>query len=600
MSISLSNYFGKSIKRMVTASFIFVLLLPIGFFVYSLYQNSWQQVEQRMVEKHHLISEALVEPFTLFFSTRQEALSTLGQELLQAGDKKKSRLHFAEVETDVQNQKIKKIQAIQAILDKHQQSFGNFVALYYTNSADSGLDSISTVNTGHVKLEKLDYLNLSMSELPAVENNKFGKDLISRVIRSSISGKPVILIKHHIFDATQTSQGIIYAEVSLDQIRDMCSRINFGVLGHCAVVDNTGHAVAHPNKGWVQEIRNLSKVSIVKKMLAGETGTTVFYSPFLKADMVAGFSPIPALGWGVMIPQPKAELTKILDDARTNTLAWMLIGVAVALFVAMLLARKVTNPINLLISLTHKSDKNYQAVNIGEAPSDTPQEIKKLWSSFSNLLSGLQSSNKEINRLNVSLQEDIQQATAELQEVNKNLYITNNQDYLTSISNRRHFNEHLTQVLENKVGENIGIIMIDVDKFKHLNDHYGHEVGDLALVHLADILKRSIRPCDLVARLGGDEFIVYVQDPSDKALLECGEKIRENMERSPLELASETVPFTLSVGAANQYNTGKLSIEELLRFADKAMYDSKASGRNKVSTFQAEEPEVRRTLRDRA
>ena len=128
----------------------------------------------------------------------------------------------------------------------------------------------------------------------------------------------------------------------------------------------------------------------------------------------------------------------------------------------------------------------------------------------------------------------------------------------------------------------------------------GHEVGDLALIHLADILKRSIRPCDLVARLGGDEFIVYVQDPSDKALLECGEKIRENMERSPLELASETVPFTLSVGAANQYNTGKLSIEELLRFADKAMYDSKASGRNKVSTFQAEETDARRTLRDRA
>ena len=600
MSSSLTSYFGKSIKRMVMASFVLVLLLPIAFFVYSLYQNSWQQVEQRMVEKHHLISEALVEPFTLFFSTRQEALSTLGKELLSVGTKKKSRIHFAEAETNLQSKKILKIQNIQKILDKHLNSFGNFVALYYTNSADSGLDSISSVNTGHNKLEKLDYLNLELSELPAVENNLFGKDLISPVIRSSISGKPVILIKHHIFDENKETKGTIYAEVSLDQIRDMCSRIDFGVKGHCAVVDNTGHAVAHPNKSWVHEIRDLSKVSIVKKMLAGETGTTVFYSPFLKADMVAGFSPIPALGWGVMIPQPKAELTKILDDARSNTLIWMLIGVTVALLGAVILTKKVIDPINLLISLTHKSDKKLHAVNIGKPPQDSPLEIKKLWSSFSNLISGLQSSNKEVLRLNVSLQEDIQRATQELQDVNRDLYITSSQDYLTSLSNRRHFNEYLEQVLKSSMGENIGIIMIDVDKFKHLNDHYGHEVGDLALKHLADILKRSTRPCDLVARLGGDEFIVYVQNPSDRILSECGEKIRENMERNPLELASENIPFTLSVGIANQYNNGKLSIEELLRFADKAMYDSKSSGRNKVSTFTAEPTNVRRTIRDLA
>ena len=579
---------------MVMASFVIVLMLPIAFFVYSLLQKPWMQIEDKMLEKHHLISAALVEPFTIFFSSRQEALYTLGQELLSIDEEKTSSRLFTQKETYLREQKV------QEILDKHLKSFGNFVALYYFRSSESDLDSISSVNTDHKQLEQLDYLNLPLKALPAMEKNPSGEDFLSPAVKSSINDKPVILIKHSVIDSNQATKGTIYAEVSLDHIRDICSGIQFGVKGHCAVVDTLGHAVAHPNKGWVQEIRDLSKISIVQQMLAGETGTTIFYSPFLKADMVAGFSPIPALGWGVMIPQPKSELTGVLSDARFSTFLWLVAGVLLALLVSVALARKVTDPINLLISLTHKSDKDYESVNLGKPPSHIPNEIQQLWTSFSNLLTGLQHSNKEVKRLNISLQEDIQKATADLQEMNKNLYITSSQDYLTSLSNRRHFTQYLGEVLKNKVGENIGIIMIDVDKFKHLNDHFGHEVGDLALKHLADILKRSTRPCDLVARLGGDEFIVYIQNPSDRLLLEYGEKIRENVEFSPLELASNTLPFTLSVGTVNQFNNGNLSTAELLRHADKAMYESKTAGRNRVSTFHLEREEEKRAYRDQA
>jgi diguanylate cyclase (GGDEF)-like protein len=594
MSTSLTKYFGKSIKRMVMASFVLVLMLPIAFFVYSLLQKPWMQVEDKMLEKHHLISAALVEPFTIFFSSRQEALHTLGQELLSIDNKKTSSLLFAKEKTYLREQQV------QNILDKHLKSFGNFIALYYTRSSESDLDSISSVNADHKQLEQLDYLNLPLNKMPTIEKNAFGKDFLSPVVKSSISGKPVILIKHSILDSNQNTKGTIYAEVSLDHIRAICSGIQFGVKGHCAVVDSLGHAVAHPNKNWVQEIRDLSKISIVQQMLAGETGTTIFYSPFLKADMVAGFSPIPALGWGVMIPQPKSELTGVLSDARSSTFIWLVAGVLLALLVSVVLARKVTDPINLLISLTHKSDKDFESVNLGKSPTHIPSEIQQLWTSFSNLLTGLQSSNKEVKRLNLSLQGDIQKATADLQEMNKSLYITSSQDYLTSISNRRHFTEFLAEILKNKVGENIGIIMIDVDKFKSLNDQYGHETGDLALKHLADTLKRSTRPCDLVARLGGDEFIIYIQNPTDSALLEIGENIREKMELNPLELAGENLPFTLSVGTVNRSNNGRLSIEELLRFADKAMYESKTAGRNRVSTFQHDIIGEKRAIRDRA
>ena len=266
---------------------------------------------------------------------------------------------------------------------------------------------------------------------------------------------------------------------------------------------------------------------------------------------------------------------------------WLLVGVLIALLIAALLTKKVTQPINLLINLTHQSEKGYDAVDLGKAPKNTPTEIRKLWISFSNLLSGLQSSNKEIKRLNVSLQEDIQRATSELQEMNKSLYITSTQDYLTSLSNRRHFTHFLEEVLKTHVGKNVGILMIDIDEFKQLNDQYGHEAGDLALQHLSGILKRLTRSCDLVARLGGDEFIIYIQNPTDEHLLTRSEKIRCEIIDSPLVLKGKSLHFTLSIGTVNQFNNGELSIQSLFRFSDKAMYDSKLLGRNRVSTYNA-------------
>lgn len=562
------------------ASFVFVLLLPIGFFAYSLFQNSWQQVEQRMVEKHHLISDALVEPFSLFFSTRQEALKALGQELLSLDEG--GKLPAVLGGTQIGSREVR----VQRILDKHLNSFGNFIALSYAGDSEGAIECIAQIGGEHDNLQKPDYSKLSLSELPALDENMPGRYFLSPVFESSLSDKPVILMKHHIFDENQQSRGLVYAEISLAQIGKMCSQIKFGVLGHCAVVDNTGHVVAHPNKDWVKTIRNLSKVSIVQKMLAGESGTTEFYSPFLKADMVAGFSPIPSLGWGVMIPQPKAELTQMLDNARIQTTAWLSLGVVIALITAALLTKKIIHPINLLTRLTHKPKEGYDSVDLGAAPAHTPAEIEQLWGSFSSLLAGLQSSNDEVRRLNTSLQEDVEQATAELREKNRQLYETSTRDYLTSLSNRRHFTQYLGKVLRKEIGKHIGIIMIDVDKFKQLNDNYGHEAGDLALKHLATVLKGATRPCDLVARLGGDEFIAYIHEADEAVLTECAERIRRNAEQDLLIMEGKALPFTLSIGTVLLYNPGDLSAKELFRFADQAMYDSKSAGRNRVSSYR--------------
>ena len=251
-------------------------------------------------------------------------------------------------------------------------------------------------NSATNTLDKPDYSYLHLSTLAPVNKYNINVDFLSTVFNSSIAKTPVVLLKHNILDKKHEVAATLSVEVSLAYIGSMCSKINFGVKGHCAVVDQAGHVIAHPNKDWVNEIRDLSKVSIVQKMLAGESGTTEFYSPFLKTDMVAGFSSIPSLGWGVMIPQPKAELTHAFDRLRKNTILWLFAGIIIALFMAYLLTNRITKPINFLMNRTNQIEKDVKELDLGPVPENSPLEMSQLWRSFTELLSGLERSNKEI------------------------------------------------------------------------------------------------------------------------------------------------------------------------------------------------------------
>ncbi len=580
MTKPLTTYFDGSIKRMVMVSFLFVLLIPLGFSITSLYQNSWSQAQQLMLEKHQLISEALVEPFTLFISSRQRSLTRLGDEILSA--------HFEKTDTSLNKENIYK-QSIQVVIDKYHSSFDDLAAVSFISSGKD-IKIMSTNTQGNSEVSFPSYSNLPLTFIKMGANTPYNGDLISPAFNSKFSNNPVVLLKHYINDKNNVEVGVICAEVSLKYIESMCSKINFGVKGHCAAVDQTGHVVGHPNKNWVKEIRDLSKISVVKKMMAGLSGTTEFYSPFLKADMVAGYSAIPALGWGVMIPQPKSELTQSFDIIRSNTYLWLIAGIMLALLIAYILMNKITSPINNLIERTKEINSGYDYIGLGPIPDKSPSEIRHLWKSFATLLAGLQKSNKEVNKLNISLSRDISKATKRLRDMNKNLYDISNQDYLTTIANRRYFNNHLQNVLKGHRDESVGLIAIDLDNFKAINDEYGHDAGDLVLQHISQILKDSTRKGDLVARLGGDEFMVYVKDLSDKELTDLAEKIRSGVENSHVQFKKTEIHLTISLGLINyvKNKNSTLTLDELLSSADSAMYISKRNGRNQVSVHRVE------------
>lgn len=158
-------------------------------------------------------------------------------------------------------------------------------------------------------------------------------------------------------------------------------------------------------------------------------------------------------------------------------------------------------------------------------------------------------------------------------------------DPLTGLYNRRYLSEVFNRELHkaNRKQSKLGVILIDIDFFKKFNDQYGHEVGDLVLVKLAETLRSHIRKYDLACRFGGEEFLLLVQDIVEDELLERAEKLRQTVAKIKLESNGKIIgPITISAGIAI-YPTHGETLDELIIAADKALYHSKESGRNQIT-----------------
>jgi diguanylate cyclase (GGDEF)-like protein len=155
-------------------------------------------------------------------------------------------------------------------------------------------------------------------------------------------------------------------------------------------------------------------------------------------------------------------------------------------------------------------------------------------------------------------------------------------DSLTGIMNRRHLLEILPQELAK--AKPIAIIAFDIDLFKAINDTYGHFAGDLVLRFVADRAKECLRKTDFLARYGGDEFVILLPHTRLQSARDIAERIRLNIERSPVKIQDLSVYCTVSVGIAPVARDGNPN--RLMIRADQALYAAKHGGRNLVCSKQ--------------
>jgi diguanylate cyclase (GGDEF)-like protein len=162
-----------------------------------------------------------------------------------------------------------------------------------------------------------------------------------------------------------------------------------------------------------------------------------------------------------------------------------------------------------------------------------------------------------------------------------------NDDALTGIANHRTLQQFLLGRLSeaNRTNGEVGLMMIDVDHFRSFNEEEGHDVGDMVLRHVAEILRESVRPYDLAARYGGEEFTVVLPGSGIDTTLTTAERIRRIVEAMPITTRSgRTRHVTVSIGCANR-PAHALDAPSLIQAADTALFQAKREGRNRVVLF---------------
>jgi diguanylate cyclase (GGDEF)-like protein len=238
--------------------------------------------------------------------------------------------------------------------------------------------------------------------------------------------------------------------------------------------------------------------------------------------------------------------------------------------------RGILNPINELVTTMHDVSSNDDYTQRAMVSSD--DEIGQLGEKFNFML-------EQIQRRDTALgKELVERKRAEIQLDHIAHY-----DSVTGLPNRHFFNRHTIELDRkfNQQGANFALLFIDLDNFKYVNDTFGHRVGDLLLVAVAERLQNALRTRDLVVRLGGDEFSVLLDDPKELGLaLRLAHKMLAVMSE-PFNCENHEFIIGASIGLAMMPEHAR-RFDELLSCADAAMYAAKALGKNNVQVWTPE------------
>ncbi|WP_162628781.1 sensor domain-containing diguanylate cyclase [Marinobacter bohaiensis] len=357
--------------------------------------------------------------------------------------------------------------------------------------------------------------------------------------------------------------------------------------------------------------------------LSGETGHMVETWPDGERYLV-GYSQTrdhaqyEGLKWAVLLRKPARSAFEPANHIRNGIIVAGLLSALVFCMLAWLAAQRVSRP---LLDMTHEAE----AINEGRrdariSPRDDFDEVNVLSRAMNRLIQGLKGQEQELRLLNTTLEDRVAARTEDLELANKSLrdeiamrerlraerermirqlQELANTDALTGISNRRHFFDEGERLLKRVTRRDTGaaLILFDVDHFKRINDAHGHGVGDEALRHIVARAQDTIREVDLIARVGGEEFAILLEDEEGGNVRDIAERLRALVATSPLVLPGQvdgvsgqakTISMTVSLGVARLRDCPGPDLDILLACADRALYEAKASGRNRVCSYHPE------------
>ena len=207
----------------------------------------------------------------------------------------------------------------------------------------------------------------------------------------SFDGSP-----HFFITQTLSNGQFSIAVFKPDHIVSVQKAVAFGERGHSMIVDQYGQVIAHPNPEWQRQSKDASKLSVVQLMTSGKTGVAEFYSPPMKADMIAGYTNIPETGWGVMVPQPQQELIDTANKLAKNGNFISVFSILLALIFGWWISSVLTRSISEITIAAKKITAGERNARVAPLKKYSPPDLVALANTFNNMLEELEQKNSEL------------------------------------------------------------------------------------------------------------------------------------------------------------------------------------------------------------
>lgn len=292
--------------------------------------------------------------------------------------------------------------------------------------------------------------------------------------------------------------------------------------------------------------------------------------------------------FGIFVMQPQDDVDSNVRIATRRILMLFAFIIPITIIIIILIFIRFAIPLRRFIAhINYISEGHFDVQPFN--PTEYSDEIGMLATTFNRLLTLIQSQLKKLGQHKEFLEAEVKKRTQELEIAKNKLDIISRTDALTGLPNRRDLHEKL--VLEvyraERINHNFCFIFLDIDKFKSINDTYGHNCGDTVLQTVATIFKDQLRKYDSVARWGGEEFLALLPETELEGAVAVAERIRETVEQQTVNYGDIEIHVTVTLGVA-QYDS-KLGLEQSIELADRALYRGKNSGRNQVVAWNAED-----------
>ena len=368
------------------------------------------------------------------------------------------------------------------------------------------------------------------------------------------TGNLVVTLSHPMFDAQGEYAGYITASIHLrdpNVLHSLLGTHPYDDGSYLYVVSRNGTVLYHPEPDRVGQ--PATRNAAVEALSAGRTGA-VHSRNRHGVHMLAGFAPVPAAGWGIVAQRPAdaavAPIGSLLGTVLRNAAPLGLL----TLLLIWLCSRRIASPLQELAQ--HAQDRDVgSAITQVKAVNSWYHEAAELKQA---VLVSFRNLSERIGLLD--------QATLT--------------DPLTQLLNRRGLERALSAL--NASGMPFGVITLDVDHFKDVNDRHGHDTGDQVLAGIAQCMRANARPQDVLCRLGGEEFLALLPEVGAETALQVAERLRSAIQAHAFPTVGHV---TISAGVSH-YPETQADADLVIRQADKALYRAKHAGRNRAVLYR--------------